>query len=202
MRRSGFIIELAHTPALTPFAQAVANQLGLKCVHTMPITSQATQSLDYLQGNCFRPVSRICCGCENALGRHGHRSMEAVMNDVNALVQRYFAVWNETDTDRRRELIAQTWADDATYIDPMMRGDGHAGIDAMIQGVQSQFAGHRFRQIGVVDAHNGHARFAWELAPADGPVLVAGTDFAAVTDDNRLQRVIGFLDLTPAAMPE
>jgi hypothetical protein len=128
--------------------------------------------------------------------------MEAVMNDVNALVQRYFTIWNETNPERRRDLIAQTWAGDATYIDPMMRGDGPAGIDAMVQGVQNQFAGHLFRQIGAVDAHNGHLRFAWELAPAAGPVLVAGTDFAVVTDDNRLQTVIGFLDLAPAAMPE
>ena len=128
--------------------------------------------------------------------------MEAVMNDVNALVQRYFAVWNETDADRRHELIMQTWADDASYIDPMIRGEGQAGIDAMVQGVQNSFAGHKFRQTSAVDAHNGHLRFAWELAPADGPVLVAGTDFAVVTADNRLQTVIGFLDLAPAAMPE
>jgi hypothetical protein len=124
------------------------------------------------------------------------------MNDVNALVQRYFAVWNETDADQRHELIAQTWADDARYIDPMMRGEGHAGINAIVQGVQNGFPGHRFRQTGAVDAHNGHLRFAWELAPADGPVIVAGTDFAVVTADNRLQTVIGFLDLAPAAMPE
>jgi hypothetical protein len=128
--------------------------------------------------------------------------MEAVMNDVNALVQRYFAVWNETDADRRHELIAQTWADDARYIDPMTRGEGHAGIDAMVQGVQNSFAGHQFRQTSAVDAHNGHLRFAWEFAPADGPVLAAGTDFAVVSADNRLQTVIGFLDLAPAAMPE
>jgi hypothetical protein len=128
--------------------------------------------------------------------------MEDLMNDVNALVQRYFAIWNETDADRRRDLIAQTWADDATYIDPMMRGDGPAGIDAMIQAVQNQFAGHQFRQIGAADAHNTYLRFAWELAPADGPVLVAGTDFAMITDNNRLQKVIGFIDLAPAAMPE
>ena len=124
------------------------------------------------------------------------------MNDVNALVERYFAIWNETDAGRRRDLIARTWADDATYIDPMMRGDGQDGIDTMIQRVQNSFVGHQFRQIGAVDAHNSHLRFAWELAPAGGPVLVAGTDFAVVTDDNRLQTVIGFLDLAPAAMLE
>jgi hypothetical protein len=128
--------------------------------------------------------------------------MEAVVNDVNTLVQHYFAIWNETDASRRRELIAQTWADDARYIDPMMRSEGHAGIDAMIQGVQQNFPGHRFRQIKATDAHNSHVRFAWELAPAGGPVVVAGTDFATIGADNRLQSVIGFLDLAPAAMPE
>jgi hypothetical protein len=128
--------------------------------------------------------------------------MEAVMNDTSTLVQRYFAIWNETNANRRRELIAQTWADDARYIDPMMRGEGHAGIDAMIQGVQASFAGHRFRQISTTDAHNDHLRFSWELAPEAGPPVVAGTDFAVVGADNRLQTVVGFIDLAPAAMPE
>jgi hypothetical protein len=126
--------------------------------------------------------------------------MSTEMNNPNAneLVERYFAVWNETDAARRRELITQTWTDDASYLDPLMQGEGHAGIDALVQGVQERFKGHHFRQLNNVDAHNNHLRFSWELAPEGGAMLVAGTDFATVAADGRLQTVIGFLDHVPA----
>ena len=119
-------------------------------------------------------------------------------NDVTTVVERYFAAWNETDAERRCALIAQTWADDASYLDPLMQGQGHAGIDAMIAAVQDRFVGHQFHQIGTVDAHHDRLRFAWELAPEGGPAIVAGTDFGIIAADGRLQTITGFLDQVPA----
>ena len=119
-------------------------------------------------------------------------------NDFAEVVVRYFAAWNETNAERRRALIAQTWADDASYVDPLMEGQGHAGIDAMIAAVQEQFAGHQFRQLGAVDAHHDRLRFSWELAPEGGAIVVGGTDFGLVADDGRLQTITGFLDQVPA----
>jgi hypothetical protein len=127
-----------------------------------------------------------------------NEGMNEEIHNPNELVNRYFAVWNETDARRRRELIAQTWTEDATYLDPLMRAEGHLGIDALIQGVQERFSGHRFRQLNNVDAHNNHLRFSWELASEGGATLVAGTDFATVAGDGRLKTVTGFLDHVPA----
>src|SRR5215213_4062960 len=124
---------------------------------------------------------------------------EATMsqNDFAAVVERYFAAWNETNAERRRALIAQTWADDASYLDPLMQGQGHAGIDAMIAAVQDRFAGHRFQQLGAADGHHDRLRFAWELAPEGGAAIAAGTDFGIVAADGRLQMITGFLDQVP-----
>jgi hypothetical protein len=119
------------------------------------------------------------------------------MTAVNETVSRYFAAWNETDGERRRRLIAETWAETANYLDPVMRGAGHAEIDAMIRGVQERFPGHRFRQTGAVDAYQDRARFSWELAPEAGEAIVKGTDFAVLAADSRLQAVTGFFDLLP-----
>lgn len=124
------------------------------------------------------------------------------MNDFNELVRRYLAIWNEANAERRRQLIGQTLTGDASYLDPLMEGAGHAGIDAMIQAVQDRFAGHTFRQVGAVEAHHSHVRFSWELVGAGGATVVAGTDFGIVADDGRLQMVSGFIDQAPAAAPE
>ena len=124
------------------------------------------------------------------------------MEQFPDIVDRYFAVWNETDAGRRCTLIAQTWAEESGYVDPLMQGDGHPGIDALVQGVQQQFPGYRFRQIGRVDGHHNYIRFSWELGPAEGPAPIGGTDVAMLAPDGRLQRVIGFLDKVPAASLE
>lgn len=121
------------------------------------------------------------------------------MTDHTDLIDRYITSWNEPDAGRRRALIARTFADGASYLDPVMQGEGHDGIDSMIQGVQARFAGHRFSRVGTVDAHHDRIRFSWELAPAGGPTLARGTDFAVLADDARLAAVTGFFDLLPAA---
>ena len=120
------------------------------------------------------------------------------MNDTINLIGRYIATWNETNPERRRSLIARTFAEAASYVDPMMEGHGHAEIDVMIGGVQERFPGLRFRQAGTVDAHHDRVRFSWELAPEVGEPVAKGTDFAALADDGRLRSVAGFLDAVTA----
>ena len=45
------------------------------------------------------------------------------MNTLTDLIDRYIATWNETDGGRRRDLIAATWTDGASYLDPLLQGD-------------------------------------------------------------------------------
>ena len=115
------------------------------------------------------------------------------MTDVTTVVDGYIAMWNEGSDERRREIIARTWADEATYVDPMLQGDGRDGINAMIAGAQQQFPGHRFELAYGPDAHNDVVRFAWTLHGADGPVA-SGVDFGTVAEDGRLRNVTGFLE--------
>ena len=63
------------------------------------------------------------------------------MNTLTDLIDRYIATWNETDGGRRRDLIARTWTEGASYLDPMLQGEGRDGIDAMIVSVQERFPG-------------------------------------------------------------
>lgn len=121
------------------------------------------------------------------------------MTDTTDLIDRYIAMWNETDAERRRALIARIWTEGASYVDPAGKGDGPAEIDAMVAGVQARFPGHRFRRTGPVDAHNGHVRFAWHLAPDGGPALVSGVDFGVIAPDGRLASIAGFFDHVAAA---
>lgn len=120
------------------------------------------------------------------------------MSNPTELIDRYIAVWNETDRARRRALIASTWTEDAHYLDPLLSGEGHAGIDAMVQAVQDNYPGNRFRRISEVDVHHDRVRFAWTLGPDGGPALAQGVDFGVVSgaasEAQLLSAVTGFLD--------
>ena len=116
------------------------------------------------------------------------------MNAHTHLVARYFAAWNETDAVRRRALIAETYAEGARYVDPMLEGKGHEGIDAMIAAVHERFPAHVFRLATDVDGFGSYLRFSWDLVGPDGSVAAKGSDFAVVDTTGRLASVTGFLD--------
>ena len=120
------------------------------------------------------------------------------MTNAKDLVDRYFAMWKETDAGRRRELIAATFTEDARYLDPMLEGEGRKGIDAMVAAVHQRFPGYRFRRTSEIDQHHDRLRFSWALAPADGPVFADGVDFGVVTPEGRLAAITGFIDHAPA----
>jgi hypothetical protein len=116
------------------------------------------------------------------------------MPDVAKLVDRYFAIWNEQDGPRRRALIAETWSETATYVDPKLNAEGHEGLDAMVRTVQEHYPGLSFRRLGEIDAHHDRIRFAWSFAPESGQALARGLDVAVIASDGRLQAVTGFFD--------
>jgi hypothetical protein len=121
--------------------------------------------------------------------------------EVEQVIDQYIAAWNETDPATRRALIARTWTEDGRYLDPLMSGEGHDGIDAVVGAVQTQFPGHRFRRTGELDTHHDRVRFSWELGPEAGPPLAGGVDFGVVSD-GRLHTITGFLDFAPGASGE
>jgi hypothetical protein len=121
------------------------------------------------------------------------------VNDITSVVDNYIQVWNETDQQSRRALIAQVFAEDALYTDPLASVSGYDAIDQLISGAQSQFAGLRFSLAGPVDAHHDQARFSWQLGQpeAEDPIVI-GFD-VAILKNARIQSVYGFLDKVPTA---
>ena len=121
------------------------------------------------------------------------------MNAHTALIDRYFDAWNETDTGRRRELIASIWTANAAYVDPLLAGDGHDGIHSMIGAVHERFPHHTFHRTTDVDGFADRLRFSWELLTPSGASIVKGSDFGVVDADGRLVAVTGFIDEAPGA---
>ena len=120
-----------------------------------------------------------------------------VIDSVDVIIDDYVASWNETDPAKRRSAIAAACASGASYRDPIMVSDGHAGLDAMLAGVQAKFPGFVLKRISKIDSHNGAVRFSWSLGPASGPSVVEGVDFATLSPDGKLAAIVGFIDKMP-----
>ena len=116
----------------------------------------------------------------------------------DTLVERYLAIWNETDATKRSSLINDTFTQDVTYTDPLVNASGRADLDRVIAAAQEQLGGLKLTLAGPVDMHHDIARFRWEVRPEGGEALVIGFDCIRCLD-GRIQSVLGFLDKVPAA---
>jgi hypothetical protein len=119
------------------------------------------------------------------------------MRTATQLAEDYIALWNEADTARRKSLLAKTWTPEATYVDPLMKGVGHAEIDGLIAAVQQRFPAFRFSLLGTPEGYGEVVRFSWALGPMHGDAVVRGTDIVHRNGD-KIASVTGFLDLVPS----
>jgi hypothetical protein len=128
------------------------------------------------------------------MASHPIQRKALIMTQTDTIVDGYFAMWNETDADERRRIIAATWTEDASYVDPMFTASGHEGLDALATAAKQQYPGHTFRLTTPVDAHHDRARWGWDLVGPSGKPVVVGIDFAVLSPDGRLREITGFFD--------
>jgi hypothetical protein len=121
------------------------------------------------------------------------------MSDLNMVVDKYLAVWNEVDASARRQKIDELWAVDGVYVDPLASVAGPDAFDQVVGGAQGQFKGLKFVRGNTFDEHHNIVRFTWNLVPTENAEPIAiGFDVAVVGEDGRIQGVYGFVDKMPA----
>jgi hypothetical protein len=118
---------------------------------------------------------------------------------LERLIDAYCAAWSEADGAARARLLADVWAEGATYTDPRAHVTGTHALAAHIGRVLASRPGARVVRTSAVDTHHGLARFAWRVVEADGTMLPDGIDFAEVSAEGKLTRIVGFFG--PMARP-
>ena len=117
--------------------------------------------------------------------------------DLAEIVAAYGASWNETDEEKRRKLLEQSWADDAVYQDPMGRAEGREALVAHIGGFHQMMPGNTIDATSGVDVYGDVFRFAWVMRNEQGEVALEGMDFGEVAPDGRLKSITGFFGPFP-----
>jgi len=118
--------------------------------------------------------------------------------EAAATVDTYLEMWNETDVTRRAGLIAEAWAPEGKYCDPLLQASGHEELSAIAAVTQQQFPNHCFVRTTGIDAHHEFVRFGWQLVGPDGALVVTGVDVGIVNAAGKLTRIVGFFGEPPA----
>jgi len=111
---------------------------------------------------------------------------------IEKLVDSYCAAWSAADLAKRLSLLAEVWEETGMYIDPTTVCAGRSELADHIGKVQQRYPGARVIRTSVLDRHHDLLRFAWKMVLADGKSLPEGVDFAELSDDGKLQRIVGF----------
>ena len=124
------------------------------------------------------------------------------MSSLESLVDRYVAVWNEPDADRRRRGIAALWVEDGAHFTPSLEARGYEALEARVTSAHDRLVrseGYVFSAKNVA-GHHDTVKFNWEMRPAGGgPVAALGFDFFVLAEDGRIRVDYQFLEPTPAA---
>ena len=111
----------------------------------------------------------------------------AAPRELADFVERYVAFWNEGHAHRRRETLAQLWAEDALFLSADAERSGHSGIEA--EAVDTYAAcgakGFTFQSAGATDGHHDAIRMSWEMRPRDGGERAAAGFAMLVLDEAR-----------------
>jgi hypothetical protein len=119
------------------------------------------------------------------------------MKNIDDILVRYLAVWNDPDPVRRQAEIEELWTDDAVYNNAASEYRGHRQIAEGIGRSHDAWVGtgHTFVPAGKADTHHLRARFVWHMYDSQKaePVSI-GTNFMVFSDDLRIAGDFQFID--------
>ena len=103
-------------------------------------------------------------------------------------------VFGERDSAQRLLAIAEIYSANAVFYEPDAAATGHAAInqavDELLSSMPPSFV---FTALGPAVGHHGLGRLRWQSGPANGPVVVTGTDVAHI-EGGQIQTLHVFLD--------
>src|SRR3954449_1320181 len=130
------------------------------------------------------------------------------------LAEKYVALWNEPDADRRRRMIAELWAQDGRHIlqppqeiraiaaqpgiamTAILRAQGYDEIEARAASGYEHWVGSEglsFRGRDDADRLGDVVKLHWEAVAKDGTVFGVGLSFLVLAADGRIERDYTFI---------
>lgn len=130
------------------------------------------------------------------------------------LFEKYVALWNEPNADRRRELVTELWAPDARQVlkppaevtevalglgmTATLEARGHDQLEQRVARAYDEFvasAGYTFRARGEAERLEDVVKFRWEMVPAGGEAVAGvGLEVLLLAPDGRIGAAYQFIE--------
>jgi hypothetical protein len=133
---------------------------------------------------------------------------------TSALAEKYLALWNEPDADRRRRTVAELWTEDGTHIlqppqeiraiaaqpglaiTAVLEARGHKEIEARAASAYEHWVGSEglsFRGRDDAARLRDVVTFHWEAVAKDGELFAVGLCFLVLAANGRIRRDYTFV---------
>ena len=130
------------------------------------------------------------------------------------LADRYLALWNEPDADRRRRTIAELWTEDGRHVvqppqeiraiaaqpgiglTAILEARGYDEIEARVASAYEHWVaseGLSFRRRDDAEQLGDVLKFHWEGVDKDGELFAVGLHFLVLAADGRIERDYTFV---------
>ena len=141
-------------------------------------------------------------------------SPETRTKAAEQLADRYLALWNEPDADRRRRMIAELWTEDGRHVlqppqeiraiaarpglamTAILEARGYEEIEARAASAYEHWVGSEglsFRGRDDAERLGDVVKFHWEAVAKDGELFGVGLNFLVLAADGRIERYYTFV---------
>ena len=140
--------------------------------------------------------------------------VEISSRSAAALAEKYVALWNEPDAERRRRMIAALWTEDGTHLlqppqeiraiatqpgialTATLTAQGYKEIEARAASAYEHWVGSEglsFRGRDDADRLGDVVKLHWDAVAKDGTVFAVGLSFLVLAADGRIERDYTFI---------
>jgi hypothetical protein len=135
------------------------------------------------------------------------------MTDPNELADRYVAIWNEPDPERRRAAVRELWSDRGVQLlkppqeiravaatldmTPVLEARGHAALEARVTRAYDEFVAPGtlvFRSCDDADRVQDVVKFRWEAVTPGGEPQGGGLQVLMLDPDGRIRLDYQFIE--------
>jgi hypothetical protein len=130
------------------------------------------------------------------------------------LAEKYLALWNDPDADRRRRMVAELWTEDGRHLlqppqeirgiaaqpgiglTAILEARGYQEIEARVASAYAHWVGSEglsFRGRDDAERLGDVVKFHWEAVAKDGELFGVGLNFLVLAADGRIERDYTFV---------
>lgn len=167
-----------------PFLMPSGDTQGESWVYFLSPWGSKMEFVSYPNGKGYEknnPKSVLWSPKDVATGKLISAQNNVLSSDaVKSLVEKHLTLWNESNPEKRKEIIKSIYSPDIEMVDRHFVARGYEQVDSFIQDLQKKSPDFRFSHVKPVDTHHNIARLFWQVGSKAKPDVVTGMDLFVV----------------------